>query len=169
MISQGALVLPKDAPKKGESWTTKVEMKNPAVGKQTVETTYTYDGTKDVSGTTYAVIRPQLKMDFESKPADAQASQPDQPQQPAQQAQLQMKIKDQSSDGEVLFNIKAGRLHSTSLKQNVTIDASVQGKPIQQKIDQKIDVTVSPAGAKESSEPKKAGSGEKAEKAEKAK
>jgi Family of unknown function (DUF6263) len=169
MISQGALVLPKDAPKKGESWTTKVEMKNPAVGKQTVETTYTYDGTKDVKGTTFAVIRPQLKMDFESKPADAQASQPDQPQQPAQQAQLQMKIKDQTSDGEVLFNIKAGRLHSTSLKQNVTIDASVQGKPIQQKIDQKIDVTVSPSGAKESSEPKKAESGEKAEKAEKAK
>jgi hypothetical protein len=166
MISQGALVLPNDAPKKGESWTTKVEMKNPAVGKQTVETTYTYEGTKDVDGTTFAVIRPQLKMDFENKPADAQ---PDQPQQPAPQQQLQMKIKEQSSDGEVLFNIKAGRLQSTTLKQNVAIDATVAGKPIQQKIDQKIDVTVSPAGAKESSEPKKTDSGAKAENAEKVK
>jgi len=150
MISQGALVLPKDAPKQGESWTTKVEMKNPAVGKQTVETTYRYEGTKDIKGTKYAVIKPQLKMDFESKPAEGEG----QPQQPAPQQQMQMKIKDQSSDGEVLFNIAAGRLHSTSLQQKVTIEANVGGQAIEQKIDQKIDVTVTPAGEKKSSEAK---------------
>jgi Family of unknown function (DUF6263) len=151
MISQGALVLPKEAPKQGETWTTKVEMKNPAVGKQTVETTYRYDGTKEIKGTKYAVIRPQLKMEFENK---AQGAQPGQPQQPAQQ-QLQMKIKEQSSDGEVLFNIKEGRLHSTVLKQNVTIEANAGGQAIQQKIDQKIDVKVTPAGQKKSGEAEK--------------
>jgi len=78
---------------------------------------------------------------------------------------MQMKIKDQSSDGEVLFNIAAGRLQSTSLKQNVTIEASVNGQPIQQKIDQKIDVTVTPAGAKKADAAKKPeSSGEKAKK-----
>ena len=51
MISQGALVLPEDPPKKGETWTTKVEMNNPAVGKQMVETTYRYEGTKEIDGT----------------------------------------------------------------------------------------------------------------------
>jgi hypothetical protein len=66
-----------------------------------------------------------------------------------------MKIKDQSSDGEVLFNIGAGRLQSTSLKQNVTIEATVNGQPIQQRIDQKIDVTVTPAGAKKADAAKK--------------
>jgi hypothetical protein len=59
-----------------------------------------------------------------------------------------MNIKEQSSDGEVLFNIAAGRLHSTSLNQKVTIQANAGGQAIEQKIDQKIDVTVSPAGEK---------------------
>ena len=138
----------------------KVEMKNPAVGKQTVETTYKYDGTKDIKGTLFAVIKPQLKMEFEGQAPVKEG----QPQQPAAQQNMQMKIKDQTSDGEVLFNIPAGRLQSTSLKQNVTIEASVNGQPIQQKIDQKIDVTVTPAGEK-----KAESSGEKAAKAEKSK
>jgi hypothetical protein len=167
MISQGALILPEKAPQKGETWSTKVEMKNPAVGKQTVETTYRYVESKDIKGTMFAVIKPQLKMEFEDQPA---APKPGQPQQPAAQQNMQMKIKDQSSDGEVLFNIAAGRLQSTSLKQNVTIEATVNGQPIQQKIDQKIDVTVTPSGAKKADAVKKAeSSGEKAAKAEKAK
>ena len=147
MISQGALVLPEAAPKDGETWATKVEMNNPAVGKQTVETTYTYSGTKEVDGTTYAVIKPQLKMDFESKPAEAAEGQPKPP-----VPQLSMKIAEQSSDGEVLFNIEKGRLYSTTLQQKVTIDATVNGQTIQQKIDQKIDVKVTPAGEKKAEE-----------------
>src|SRR3954466_5189346 len=78
MISQGALVLPEKPPKKGDTWTTKVEMKNPAFGKQTVETTYRYDGTKEVKGTKFAVIKPQLKMEFENQAA-AKEGQPQQP------------------------------------------------------------------------------------------
>jgi Family of unknown function (DUF6263) len=162
MISQGALVLPKDAPKKGDSWSTKVDMKNPAVGRQTVETTYRYDGTKDIEGTKFAVIKPQLKMEFGEQPAAKEG----QPQQPAAQ-QNTMKIKDQTSDGEVLFNIAAGRLQSTSLKQNVTIEANAG---VNMKIDQKIDVTVTPAGEKRADTAKKPeSSGEKAAQAEKAK
>jgi hypothetical protein len=59
-----------------------------------------------------------------------------------------MKIAEQSSDGEILFNIDKGRLYSTTLAQKVTIDATVAGQTIQQKIDQKIDVKVTPAGEK---------------------
>jgi hypothetical protein len=111
----------------------------------------------------FAVIKPQLKMEFENKP---EAAKEGQPQQPPQQQQMQMKIKEQTSDGEVLFNIPAGRLQSTTLKQNVTIEATVGGQPIQQKIDQKINVTVSPSGEKKATEAKKTeSSGEKAEKA----
>jgi hypothetical protein len=163
MISQGALVLPKDPPKKGDTWTTKVEMKNPAVGTQTVETTYRYDGTKDIKGTKFAMIKPQLKMEFGNQAAAKEG----QPQQPAAQQNPQMKIKEQTSDGEVLFNIPAGRLQSTSLKQNVTIEANAN---VTMKIDQKIDVTVTPAGEKKPDAAKKPeSSGEKAAKAEKAK
>jgi len=148
MISQGALVLPEKPPKKGETWTTKVEMKNPAFGKQTVETTYRYEGTEDIKGTKFAVIKPQLKMEFENQAAAKDG----QPQQPAAQQNAQMKIKDQTSDGKVLFNIPAGRLHSTSLNQNVTIEANAN---VNMKIDQKIDVTVTPAGEKKADGAKK--------------
>src|SRR5712671_3502219 len=147
MISQGALVLPEKLPKKGDTWATKVDMKNPAFGKQTVETTYRYDGTKETKGTKFAVIKPQLKMEFENQAAAKEG----QPQQPAAQQNV-MKIKEQTSDGEVLFNIPAGRLHSTSLKQNVTIEANAN---VNMKIDQKIDVTVTPAGEKKADAAKK--------------
>jgi hypothetical protein len=149
MISQGALVLPENPPKEGESWSSKVEMNNPAAGKQTVETTYTYQGTKEIDGTTYAVIKPELKMEFEQQPAEGEksdAEKAEEPKQPAPIQQLQMKVGEQSSDGEVLFNIKEGRLYSTTLNQKVTIDATVQGQVMQQKIDQKIDVKVTPSG-----------------------
>jgi hypothetical protein len=136
MISQGALVLPEGAPKKDDKWTTKVEMNNPAFGKQTVETTYVYDGVKEMDGAKFAVIKPQLKMEFENKPGAAQP--------------MTMKIADQSSEGEVLFNIDQGRLSSTTLQQKVTIDATVNGQSLQQKIEQNIDVKVSPVGEKTS-------------------
>ena len=145
MISQGALVLPEDAPKEGDSWSSKIEMSNPAVGKQTVETLYRYEGTKDIDGVKFAVIRPQLTMQFENNPP----AKPGEPQQPQPQQQVQMKIAEQSSDGEVLFNVAEGRLHTSTLTQTATIEIAAGGKSVQQKIDQKIDVKVKPAGEAE--------------------
>lgn len=141
MISQGALVLPEVAPKKGDKWSSKVEMKNPAVGKQTIETTYTYEGTEDKEGTTYAVIKPQLKMEFDNAPVAEGQPKPATP-------PLSMKIADQSSDGEILFNVAKGRLHATTLTQKVTIEATVGNQTVTQKIDQTIKVNVTPAGEK---------------------
>lgn len=148
MISQSPLLLPEKAPTKDETWSTKVESNNAVVGKQTVETMYRYDGTRDIDGTTYAVIKPQLKMEFEKKPdspetppAEGEAKQPATP-------KISMKIAEQSSDGEVLFDIAKGRLSSTTLNQKVTIDATVGGQAMQQKIDQKIELKVTPSGEK---------------------
>lgn len=144
MLSQGALVLPDNVPKKGETWSTKVEINNPQAGKQSVETVYTYEGTKDMDGATYAVIKPQLKMAFEGQ-AVAVEGQPKPPAPP-----VSMKVVDQNSDGEILFNISKGRLSSTTLRQNVTIEASAAGRTGQQKIDQKIEVKVATADEKKS-------------------
>ena len=106
-------------------------------------------------------------MEFENQAAEKAG----QPQQPAAQQNLQWKIKEQTSDGEMLFNIAAGRLQSTSLTQNMKIEVTANGQPVQQqKIDQKIDVTVAPSGEKKADDAKKpASSGEKAGKAEKSK
>lgn len=144
MISQGALVLPEAAPKKGDKWSSKVEIQSPAAGKQTVETTYTYEGTEDVEGTKYAVIKPQLKMAFDAAPAAAGAG---------KAPQAPMKIANQSSEGKVLFNIAKGRLYSTDLKQSVTIDATTAtGQTFQPKIDQDIKIRVTAAGEKKAEE-----------------
>jgi hypothetical protein len=122
MMSQGSLVLPENAPKEGEQWSTKVEVNNPAAGKQIVETTYKYIGTKDVEGVTHAVFQPTVTMSFEG---------------------AQAKITEQSSDGEILFNVAEGRMVSSKLQQHVTIEQPGGG---QTKIDQNIVVTVAPAG-----------------------
>lgn len=122
MISQGSLVLPEGAPKKGEEWSTKVEVNNPQAGKQIVETTYRYEGTKDIEGVTYAEFQPTIKMNFEG---------------------AQVKIVEQTSDGEILFNTVEGRLGSSKLEQHVTIDQPGGGG--QTKIDQEIIVKVEPA------------------------
>jgi hypothetical protein len=141
MISQGALILPEGAPKKGETWNTKVVMNNQSLGKQSLATTYRYEGTKEIGGTKYALIRPELKMEFENAPNPAASE----PQQPPQLRQLQMKVKEQRSDGEVLFDIKAGRLHTAAMNQNVAIEAGGGGDFVDWVIAQRIDVEVTPA------------------------
>jgi Family of unknown function (DUF6263) len=146
IISKGALVLPEKAPEKGESWSSKVEAKSPVPGAQmvTMTYTYTYNGTKDVDGVTYALIKPQLSMDFASdnKEAGEKAS------------PVSMKIAEQSSGGEVLFNIEKGRVYTTVLQQNLLVDATAGGRTQQQKIELKTDMKLTPAGQKPADEAK---------------
>ncbi len=145
MLMQGALVLPEKAPEKGEQWTTKLEMNNPQAGKQIVETTYTFGGTKEVDGTRFAIFNPSLKMTFEGN------------------EMMQMKVNEQKSEGEILFNIDAGRLSSSTLKQDVAMDVTVAGQKLQQKLEQQIDVQVTPAGEKKEEATKAAAEETKAE------
>jgi predicted secreted protein len=127
MISQGTLVLPKEMPAVGSQWTSTMEMKNPMAGQQKVETTYTYEGMKDVGGTTYAAFKPELKMTI------------------AGQGQMQMTVKDQKSDGEILFNPEAGRIHSSKLNQDMVMTMKMGDQAFEQKIHQVVDVQVTPA------------------------
>lgn len=127
MLSQGALVLPEGELTRGQQWTSSVEMNNPAVGKQKVNTTYTYEGTKDIDGTTYDVFRPSVELTF------------------AGQGAVQMNIKEQKSSGEILFDRAAGRLSSTTLNQDMTMAMNVGGQVLEQQMQQTVDVKVTPA------------------------
>jgi hypothetical protein len=131
MIMQGALVLPEEPPAVGESWSNTATMNNPMAGKVTVETSYKYEGTKEVDGISMAVFRPTLKMGMEGNPT------------------VQMKVTEQQSEGEVLFNQEAGRLDSTSLQQTTKMDITVAGQTMQQQIDQLIEVKVTQAEGSE--------------------
>jgi hypothetical protein len=145
MVMNGALVLPEKPPKQGDTWKTEVELNNTTSGKQTLETTYHYEGTKDVGGVTYAVIKPQLKLEFTPAPKDASDQAP---------PEVTMKVVDQKAEGEALFNIQKGRLHSMTLHHNVTIEATKKGQTTQSKIEQNIDVKVTPIDDKKSPEAK---------------
>jgi predicted secreted protein len=127
MISQGALVLPKEMPAVGYKWTSALEMKNPMAGQQKVETTYTYEGPKEVDGKTYQVFKPSVKMSFGG------------------QGPMQMTLKDQKSDGEILFDAEAGRLHSSKLNQDLTMSVNMGEQVFDQTIHQVVDVKVTPA------------------------
>jgi hypothetical protein len=129
MISQMAFVLPEKAPQKGETWQTEVTVANPAAGNQSVQTTYTYDGTREIDGTTFAVIKPSMKMELAGNPM------------------MKMEMKEQKTDGEVLFNIGAGRLHSISINQNIALEIAAAGQAMPGTIDQKIELKVTPAEA----------------------
>jgi hypothetical protein len=124
MVSQVAFVLPENAPKTGESWKTNIAVNNPAGGSQTVETTYTFDGLRDADGTTFAVIKPSMNMQLANNPM------------------MEMKMKEQKTDGEVLFDVKAGRLSSMSINLNIGLDMVAQGMTMPGTIVQKIDVKV---------------------------
>jgi len=126
MASQIAFDLPEDPPQIGQSWTKKFTVNNPAGGVQTVETTYTYDGTRDADGTIYAVIKPSMELEMANNPM------------------MEMKVKEQKTDGEVLFDLQAGQLHSTSINQSITLDMIAAGQTMPGTIDQKIDLVVTP-------------------------
>jgi hypothetical protein len=132
MLTQEIIVLPEGEPKPGEAWSNKTQMAIPVVGNQMIETTYTHKDEKEVDGKQHAVIATKRLVQYEL---------------PAGQ-QVQVTIKDQSSDGETLFNITDGRLGSSTLNHVLTIEATAAASKVTQKLDQKSKVTVRPAQAK---------------------
>jgi hypothetical protein len=131
MLMQEIVVMPEAEPKAGEAWSTQMEMPIPVVGKQTIETTYTYQGTKDADGKQQAAIGAKRTVKYDEPEGGT----------------IRVAIKEQSSDGETLFNVSDGRLNTATLNQLITIVASGGGQTITQKLDQKSKVTVRPAEA----------------------
>jgi hypothetical protein len=126
MVAQGALVLPAEPVEPGQKWSSKIAVNNPVAGNQTVETTYTFEGTRDIDGETYAVIRPSLVMNLAGNPI------------------MQLTVKDQTTNGEVLFNVDAGRLHSMSIDQDMKLEIGVAGQSMPGTVHQKVEVQVTP-------------------------
>jgi hypothetical protein len=122
MIVDWSLVLPEKAPNPGEESRSRVELNSPAGGRQFVESTYRYEGLKEIDGQTYAAFRPGLEVTFAG--ANGKTT----------------KVKQQQSNGELLFDPAAGRLYSATLVRNVTLEVTVAGQTVEQKIEQEIDV-----------------------------
>jgi hypothetical protein len=126
MVAQGALVLPAEPVTPGQKWSSKTAVNHPVAGNQTVETTFTFEGTRNIDGATYAVIRPSLAMNLVGNPT------------------MKLTVKDQKTSGEVLFDVEAGRLHSMSIDQDMKLEIGVAGQSMPGTVHQKVEVQVTP-------------------------
>src|SRR5207302_1594338 len=106
-------LLPKGAVNKGDSWQHKLDMKTP-LGKQEVNTTYQYNGPTQKDGKTLEQIGLKVQINIVPDPA----------------AIATVKIKDQNSNGTILFDNEAGRLLEMNLTQTTVMDTTVAGKNI---------------------------------------
>lgn len=127
MISRSSFELPENL-EPGAEWSTTAEIANPLLGKQTIVTTYTYTGPKDVEGVQFESFAPTLTVDFAGGPAQA-------------------KVTKQGSEGEILFNRTEGRLESMTLKHNLALTLTQAGKSINQTIDQTTEMKWLPKDA----------------------
>jgi hypothetical protein len=110
----------------GHQWPVKTTAVLDSAGTQTVETNYHYEGMREVEGKSFAVIRPIRTISFTGAEAP------------------QRKLKEQSSEGEILFDAAAGRLHSSTLKHVVAITSGAGDTAQEQKIEQSIQVKIAP-------------------------
>jgi hypothetical protein len=90
----------------GDQWRSDLEMSSAmAGGKVGAERTYTYAGAKEVDGKTLEVITPSIVLKFGDGQDDAQP----------------LKVDNQKTTGEILFNRAAGLLQSSELEQDMDI------------------------------------------------
>jgi hypothetical protein len=120
MVSQASFAMPEKL-EPGDEWTQKMEMQLPGIGKQIAETTYKYEGAKEIDGKEYEVFAPTLTIRYEG-------------------GATAVNVGDQKSNGQILFDREAGRLASSELKQDMTLTLSAGGQSIEQKLDQTIEM-----------------------------
>jgi hypothetical protein len=103
--------------KKGDTWQSKATMSNPAAGgKQTTNTTYTYQGTEKEHGKQIDRIDVSLKTSI----APAGAGSP------------QIEIKDQKSEGDIDFDRAAGHVVKSHAKLKMSMAINLMGTKVDQ-------------------------------------
>jgi hypothetical protein len=119
MIARAAFELPEKL-EPGTQWTTKVDMENPVVGTQTINTTYRYVGPKDVDGAACEEFAATLEVSF----AGAEG--------------VKVDVTEQKSSGSALFNRDAGRIQSTQMDHTMKITIGAAGEQMTQTIKQSV-------------------------------
>jgi len=123
-IAQSSIILPTpEELVEGHQWTTSFEMDSPAAGKVVTETTYEYQGSREIEGQQMEVFLPTLKTRF------AEGIQPN---------GATISVTSQETTGEILFNRSVGRLESTSIHQLIDMMVTVGDTEVNQRINQTI-------------------------------
>lgn len=121
LVKQASFAIPENL-EVGTEWTTKMEMKNPMTGPIVVETTYKYEGPREVDGKQYEVFKPHIELNYGEGGA------------------TKIEMAEQTSEGEILFDRQAGRLESSAIKQKMKQKFTVAGQVMNQAIDQSVDM-----------------------------
>ena len=127
MVSQGATIFPPSVDK-GDTWTNTFDQANP-LGKQVVETTYTYAGEETDSGKVLDRIDLVLKMNFGKIENPALAG-------------AEIKVKKQDSKGSMFFDNVRGQMARTVIDQNMEMEITVGDNAITQLMKIKLNMTV---------------------------
>lgn len=130
MSTQGSPVFPDQPLTVGHKWQNRYTMKMPGVGDQTIDTTYTYQGSEQIEGRELHKIG--VKMHFEIAAAE------DTP--------VKIEFKEQETDGTIYFDNKAGRLNHSNIKQRIVMEVPLGAdRKMTQQITSEMSVKVSPA------------------------
>lgn len=106
MALQTATLLPPKELAKGESWSTSGQASSqttlPMFGAMMIETTYRYDGPREIDGRALEVFSPTLKLTTTTL---------------EEESTLSASLKSNASSGEILFDRSAGRLETSTIEQ----------------------------------------------------
>ena len=122
LVQNNSLVLPKPADlSPGYQWSKNTSMESKQFGSSAFTMTYRYLGPYEVKGKEIEAFSVSMKMEFGKTIAG-----------------VELEILDQKSAGEILFDREAGRLESSKLQQDVELQVTVAGQPMNQKLTQKF-------------------------------
>jgi hypothetical protein len=130
-ISRVMIAFP-EAVTAGKSWESIFETKNPILGTQKAVTTYTYVGPEKAEQRPVEKLDVQVHLSFD-QPADAQAK---------------ASIKEQASEGSILFDNKQGMPIETTMNSQMKLQISAGGQMIDQTVTTKVLMKQIPAAAK---------------------
>ncbi len=122
MMSQGGLMLPEGAIRKGASWNTAMEIPMPQVGTMVVTNKNTYEGPETREGKTVQKIGLAPTMTLKAM----------------ENAPVAFQIKEQEAKGSAYFDNQAGKVLETSLTQTMVLEGEVGGQALKNKIKQTV-------------------------------
>lgn len=125
MSQNGSLVFPDRELSPGDNWTQETGVNTPQIGKMTVTTTYTYNGTEQVDGRELESFTPQIEIGTgDSAPTAA--------------GMPKLDFSTRGSSGKLLFDRETGRLVSSELNQEMEINVTVGEKSFTNVMEQTV-------------------------------
>ncbi len=128
MSSTGWLTLPEEGLNVGDSWDMESETTNPILGKQTVATHFTYEGSEELDGRTVEKISMEMDMEFDEDTEN--------------ELGIKLNIEDMTLTGTFYFDAERGRLAISEIKQEMEADLEVAGQSMHQVTDGTITATI---------------------------